>query len=98
MQRYTSIFDLVKRIDLRAANKKAFENLALAGGFDSFLMYHRSQYFNPDGEGITFLRKSHAIWRKISRKFKFISDQSFWKKSDELIKSLKFHTVSHGKI
>ena len=33
-QRYESIFDLVKRIDLRAANTKAFENLALAGGFD----------------------------------------------------------------
>ena len=31
---YKSIFDFAKRIDLRAANKKAFENLALAGGFD----------------------------------------------------------------
>ena len=31
---YTSIFDLTKRVDLRAANKKAMENLALAGGFD----------------------------------------------------------------
>jgi DNA polymerase III alpha subunit len=27
---------LTKRIDLRAANKKALENLILAGGFDSF--------------------------------------------------------------
>ncbi|MEO0046336.1 MAG: Error-prone polymerase, partial [Bacteroidota bacterium] len=34
--KYKSIFDLAKRIDLRAANKKAFENLALAGGFDCF--------------------------------------------------------------
>src|SRR5690606_37025354 len=34
--KYRSIFDLAKRIDLRAANKKAFENLALAGGFDCF--------------------------------------------------------------
>ena len=31
---YKSIFDMAKRIDLRSANKKAFENLALAGGFD----------------------------------------------------------------
>jgi len=30
---YKSIFDLAKRIDLRAANKKAFEGLANAGGF-----------------------------------------------------------------
>jgi len=56
-QRYTSIFDLVKRIDLRAANKKAFENLVLAGGFDSFLNVNRSQYLNPDGDGVTFLEK-----------------------------------------
>ena len=57
-QRYESIFDLVKRIDLRAANKKAFENLALAGGFDSFPNVKRAQYFNPDGDGITFLVKA----------------------------------------
>ena len=56
-ERYTSIFDLVKRIDLRAANKKAFENLVLAGGFDSFLNVNRSQYLNPDGDGVTFLEK-----------------------------------------
>ena len=34
--KYKSVFDLAKRIDLRAANKKAFEGLALAGGFDGF--------------------------------------------------------------
>ena len=55
--RYISIFDLVKRIDLRAANKKAFENLVLAGGFDSFLNVNRSQYLNPDGDGVIFLEK-----------------------------------------
>src|SRR5690606_11163464 len=42
---YKSIFDFAKRIDLRAANKKAFENLALAGGFDGFKSTHRAQYF-----------------------------------------------------
>jgi len=55
--RYKSIFDLVKSVDLRAANKKAMENLALAGGFDSFEGTHRAQYFNPDGDGILFLEK-----------------------------------------
>jgi DNA polymerase-3 subunit alpha len=49
---------LVKRIDLRAANKKAFENLVLAGGLDSLGEVHRAQYFNPDGDGITFLEKA----------------------------------------
>ena len=54
---YQSIFDVVKKVDLRAANKKALENLALAGGFDSFEDTHRAQYFNPDGDGFIFLEK-----------------------------------------
>lgn len=54
---YKSVFDMAKRIDLRAANKKAFENLALAGGFDSFGDTHRAQYFHDEGDGITFLEK-----------------------------------------
>jgi DNA polymerase III subunit alpha len=55
---YKSIFDLAKRIDLRAANKKAFENLANAGGFDCFKSTHRAQYFHNTGDGITFLEKT----------------------------------------
>lgn len=55
---YKSIFDFAKRIDLRAANKKAFENLALAGGFDGFKTTHRAQYFQDEGDGITFLEKA----------------------------------------
>lgn len=54
---YKSVFDLAKRVELRAANKKSFENLALAGGFDSFGDTHRSQYFHDEGDGITFLEK-----------------------------------------
>lgn len=56
--RYKSIFDLTKRIDLRAANKKALENLALAGGFDSFGNTTRAQYFHDEGDGISFLEKA----------------------------------------
>lgn len=56
--KYRSIFDLAKRVDLRAANKKAFENLALAGGFDCFEDTHRAQYFHTEGDGITFLEKA----------------------------------------
>ena len=54
---YQSIFDVTKRIDLRAANKKAFESLVLAGGFDSF-GYHRSVYFDGDEGGLLFLEKA----------------------------------------
>ncbi|WP_121964442.1 DNA polymerase III subunit alpha [Myroides sp. N17-2] len=56
---YTSVFDLSKRIDLRSANKKAFENLALAGGFDCFKNTHRAQYFHMDpSDNIVFLEKA----------------------------------------
>ena len=54
---FKSVFDLAKRIDLRASNKKAFENLAVAGGFDSFGTTHRAQYFHQEGDGVTFLEK-----------------------------------------
>ena len=56
--KYKSIFDLTKRIDLRAANKKAIENLILAGGFDSFANTTRAQYFHSDNDGITFFEKA----------------------------------------
>ncbi len=56
--KYKSIFDLTKRIDLRSANKKALENLILAGGFDSFQGVIRAQYFHDDGDGITFYEKA----------------------------------------
>jgi DNA polymerase-3 subunit alpha len=55
---YASIFDLTKRIDLRAANKKAFENLALAGAFDSFGGVHRAQYFHSTDDTQTFIEKA----------------------------------------
>ncbi|MGB1450701.1 MAG: DNA polymerase III subunit alpha, partial [Marinirhabdus sp.] len=54
--KYKSIFDLAKRIDLRSANKKAFENLVLAGGFDSF-GHNRSRYMHKDGDGAPFFEK-----------------------------------------
>ena len=55
---YKSIFDMTKRIDLRSANKKAFENLVLAGGFDCFDGIHRAQYFHAESDGIPFLEKA----------------------------------------
>lgn len=55
---YQSIFDMTRRIDLRAANKKALESLIYAGGFDSFAGTHRAQYFYEDGDGGTTLEKA----------------------------------------
>ncbi len=61
---YTSIFDVAKRVDLRVANKKAFEGLVLAGGFDSFSDTHRAQYYVEDDKGQTFLEKAIRFGNK----------------------------------
>lgn len=55
---FVSIFDLTKRVNLRICNKKAFESLANAGGFDSFRNVHRAQYFKEDTNGRTFLENA----------------------------------------
>ncbi len=61
---YKSIFDLAKRVDLHAANKKAFDSLILAGGFDSFESVHRAQYFEPDDKGLTIIEKALRFGNK----------------------------------
>ncbi|GGG96000.1 DNA-directed DNA polymerase [Polaribacter pacificus] len=55
---FSSIFDVAKRVDLRVANKKAFDGLILAGGFDSFTETHRAQYYEIDEKGLTFIEKA----------------------------------------
>ncbi len=61
---YVSIFDLAKRVDLRAANKKSFDSLVKAGAFDSFSDTHRAQYFSTDDKGITFLERAMKFGSK----------------------------------
>jgi DNA polymerase-3 subunit alpha len=61
---YTSIFDLTKRVDLRAANKKAFDGLVMAGALDSFKNVHRAQYYQLDEKGVTFLERAIKFGNK----------------------------------
>ena len=61
---YKSIFDVAKRVDLRSANKKSFDGLVLAGGFDSFTDTHRSQYFELDERGQTFIERAIRFGNK----------------------------------
>ncbi len=61
---YKSIFDLAKRADLHAANKKAFDSLILAGGLDSFDTVHRAQYFEADEKGLTIIEKALRFGNK----------------------------------
>jgi len=55
---FTSIFDMIKRINQRTVNKKTLENLAYAGAFDCFKELHRAQYFHvAQGDTSTGLEK-----------------------------------------
>ncbi|UTW66151.1 DNA polymerase III subunit alpha [bacterium SCSIO 12643] len=51
---YTSVFDLVKRVELRSVNRKSIETLVLGGAFDS-MGVRREQFFAVDPKGRTFL-------------------------------------------
>ncbi len=48
---YKDIYDLMRRVNLRAANRKALESLAYAGAFDGFPKSHRAHFFHSAGEG-----------------------------------------------
>ncbi len=55
---FSTIFDLIKRINQRSVNKKTLESLAYAGSFDCFPELHRAQYFHiPAGDTSTGLEK-----------------------------------------
>ena len=52
---YISVFDVTSRVSARTCNKRVFESLVLAGGFDSFGRIHRAQFFTEDANGRFFL-------------------------------------------
>ena len=51
---YKDIFDFVQRVSFQNVNRKAFEVLALSGGFDSFGI-RREDFFAQNNKGETFI-------------------------------------------
>ena len=51
---YKDIYDFAQRINFASVNRKAFESLALSGGFDSFGI-RREDYFAVNAKGEQFL-------------------------------------------
>ncbi len=51
---FKDIFDFVQRVNLSACNRKNIENLALAGGFDSFLGIKREDFFAKNAKDESF--------------------------------------------
>ncbi len=44
---FKNVFDMMRRLSLRAVNKKVMESLVTGGGLDCFEGVERSQYFAP---------------------------------------------------
>ena len=51
---YTNIFDFAQRVSFANVNRKAYESLALSGGFDSFGI-RREEFFATNNKGEMFL-------------------------------------------
>jgi len=55
---FQSLFDIVRRVNLRTVNRKSMEALAMAGAFDCFEGLHRAVFFHKEGnDETTFLEK-----------------------------------------
>ena len=63
---FTSIYDLAKRVNHRAANKKSLESLVYSGAFDCFKDITRAQYFYQapgDSQGLDKVLKFGSIYQ-----------------------------------
>ncbi len=56
---FKNIFEMVRRLNLKAVNKRIMESLALGGGFDEFENVDRAQYFAPSDKYDTLIE--HAL-------------------------------------
>jgi DNA polymerase-3 subunit alpha len=64
---FEDLFDFAVRVNLRAVNKKSFEALAKAGGFDCFSLYHRRQYVEPDVGGSSLIERAISYANKVQQ-------------------------------
>ncbi|MCB0646318.1 MAG: DNA polymerase III subunit alpha [Saprospiraceae bacterium] len=52
---FESVVDMMKRLNLRAVNKKCLDSMVMGGALDTFSEIHRAQYFASSGGYDTFI-------------------------------------------
>jgi len=52
---FESLVDMMKRLNLRAVNKKSMDSMVMGGALDCFAGLHRAQYFAPSGNYDTYI-------------------------------------------
>jgi DNA polymerase-3 subunit alpha len=82
---YTSIFDFVKRVNLRAVSKKTMEGMATAGAFDDFVDSNRAVFFNPETLGKpAFLETVVRFGQSVQEGKNHAANSLFGDSSDEI--------------
>ena len=75
---YTSVFDLISRVNQRTVNKKTLEGMVLAGGLDSFKEMHRAQYFYaPPTDPVTGLERIARFGNQVQANASMASNSLF---------------------
>ncbi len=74
---YTDVFDFATRVNLRTANKKTFESLAMSGAFDGIGDIHRRQYLYSDENNTSLIEKAIKYGNKFQSE-KNASQQSLF--------------------
>jgi DNA polymerase-3 subunit alpha len=74
---YADIFDFASRVNLRTANKKTFESLAMSGAFDGIGDMHRRQYLYSDENNTSLIEKAIKYGNKLQAE-KNASQQSLF--------------------
>jgi DNA polymerase-3 subunit alpha len=74
---YKDIFEFAGRVNLRNANKKTFESLAMSGAFDGTGDYHRRQYLYTDDNNSSLIEKAIKFGNKMQAE-KNASQQSLF--------------------
>ena len=96
---FSSIYDLVERVNLNALNKKSMEAMALAGAFDCFEELKRSQFFGENQKGETFLESLIRYGNRVSNE-KGTAQQSLFGDSDgfEVVRPVPPETADWPKL
>ncbi len=81
---FQDIFSFAERVSLKAVSKKTFENLAVAGAFDSFPNYHRRQYLCADNGESSLIEKAIRYGQQCQQE-KNSAQQSLFVVSEEQV-------------
>ena len=88
---YKDVFDVVERVNLTACNKKAIENMAIAGAFDSLETVSREQFFAPTG-------RAGEVWLDQLMRYGQLYQQDAAEQANSLFGAMGDVTISRPKV